>query len=99
PDGKSILYSSAKAGWNREGGSRPETFFGISSVSLESRRETQLLPHVEEKTTFQFVGRPSMTHGGDILFTGIAPYKGAFNDRVERLDLPSIQDLALRLRP
>jgi hypothetical protein len=98
-DGNAILFATAGASWSKEGGSRPATFFGISSLLLESRRETQLLPNVEETTTFQGVGRPSMTHDGDILFTGIAPFNGAFNDRVEKIGLSTIQDLALRLRP
>lgn len=84
PDGKSLLFSTARAGWSKEGGSRPKTFFGVSSLSLETRSETQLLPHGREATTFQLVGRPTLTTRGDILFTCMAPFQSAFADWVKK---------------
>lgn len=98
-DGKSILFVSARAEWNREGGSRPAGFFGVSAVTLETRQEEQLLPNVTETTTFQSLGRPTSTTGDGILFTCMAPFQGAFDDMADRMKLPNTHDFACRLRP
>jgi len=99
PDGKSILFVSAKAEWNKEGGSRPNGFFGVSSLSLETRQERQLLPNAAETTTFQSVGRPNLMAGGDVLFTCMAPFKGAFEEMAGRMNLRNTHNFACRLRP
>lgn len=98
PDGKSILFVSARAEWTRAGGSRPAGFFGVASVAIETRQERQLLPNETEATTFQLIELPTLTTGGDVLFTCMAPFQGAFADRFKRRSNLS-HSFACRLRP
>ncbi len=99
PDGRSVYFTSTEVEWNKEGGSRPKWFFGLSSIQIDSGHETQLLPNSAAPTRFQVLERTTVTTRGDILFTGTAPFGGHAESDARKSGKGRSYDFAYRLAP